>query len=113
MKQNNKIVIDLSKVQWAYTGYQNQYGDRRDSLIYPSSHGVGFFGNELAPRLANYPNETLLQRAARLGVLDLWIPFTKFQLSANHCLIYTGTKAQQMWKAWNTRIFSKQSKKGK
>jgi hypothetical protein len=53
----------------------------------------------------------MLARAVRYRILDVWIPYTTFQVSANHRLTYTGDKAISLWKAWCEKQFNKKKKK--
>lgn len=57
-----------------------------------------------------YPGETMRERAMRLDLFDRWTPVVTFQFAANHSVQYTGTKAKDMWKAWNTRLFNRKKK---
>jgi hypothetical protein len=55
----------------------------------------------------DYPNETCLKRAARLGIIDKWIPEVYFQVTAGCGVIYTGNKAVSMYDLWKAKIFGK------
>lgn len=104
---NNKIVVDLNKVQFGSVHYVNQYGDiKQKKPDYPTVYGKEVV-YEYAAYHPDFPGETMLQRAVRLDILDKWTPICIFQLSANHTLTYTGEKAISMWKAFNIKIFKK------
>lgn len=109
MKQNNnRIVVDLNKCQYAAFWYVNQYGISvfvKPAL--PTVRGAYCASYELAGYHPDYPSESMLQRAERLNLLDTWTPVCQFQLTANHSLTYTGDKAVNMWKAWREKIFNK------
>lgn len=111
---NNRIVLDLNKCQWAKFHWVNQYGGICFTLINKPTNTVR--GQEVSvhrPAMwhPDYPNESELERADRLNLLDIWTPVCTFQLAANHNVTYTGDKAKVMWKAWNEKIFNQ--KKGK
>lgn len=109
LKKDNKIVVDLNKVQFARFYYRNQYGQVRDNLSNSFSvRGESISPVELALFHPDYPGESVLARAFRLRLVDIWQSELLLKLSANHCLIYTGEKAISLWKAWNKKIFSKQ-----
>lgn len=89
----NHTILDLNKVQHASFGYVNQYGHKR----------------RLRPR-ATFLNQTVpvpKDKPYLSAKLDKWFPVVSFQLTANHCLTYTGDKAVAMWKAWQEKIFNK------
>jgi len=109
MIKNNRIVVDLNKVQFAHFYYINQWGNKRETLPKDKSwfsvRNEPHYKTEMAMYHAQYPSETLYDRAKRLETLDVWMPEIMFKLQANSTLIYTGKKAVAMHKAWNTKIF--------
>ena len=112
--RNNHIVIDLNKVAYAKHYYENQHGQTR--RLHPDNPTS--FGDLLRRDSYTMPvqgqketyRETEVEAAARLHILDVWFPVTRFQFANTHSIEYTGEKAQTMWKAWNEKIFSKQKK---
>lgn len=105
---NNRIVLDLSKAQFARMWYVNQEGGIAFTKPpKPSVRGRLVPDNEPAAPHPDYPGETMLERARRLYLFDTWQPVCTFQLTANHNVTYTGKKATVMWKAWQERIFNK------
>lgn len=109
MKHN--IVFDLTKVLYATFVYVNQEGDisRYDKV---SVRGIRFDRLEYAhPMYPEYPLETMYERAKRLGILDVWTPRVTMTF-VRGTLVFKGERANEIWKMWNTYIFSKQ-KKGK
>lgn len=114
MINNNRLIVDLSKVQYANFYYTNQYGVRR--VVRPTTATVrGEYINDKGFALfhPDYPKETCIDRAVRLGIVDRWIPTCLLKLQANCCLIYTGDKAISIYKAFCERQFNKpKSKKG-
>ncbi len=117
--KNNRIVLDLNKCQYAWRSWVTACGNykRAEKPTGPTVHGQEFDVQSVAfpyiPSSFFLNDETMLERAKRVGILDTWIPCVTFQLTANHRLTYTGDKAEAMWKAWCERIFykGKQSKK--
>jgi len=105
MITNNKIVVDLSKVQWARFGYRNQDGDWRDKLPdNPTVHNQFFTKSEI---VFGHEAMTMLDYAMENHLLDIWTAELKLKLTANCCLTYTGDKAKSLWKAYCERQFSK------
>lgn len=103
-----KIVVDIKKVQYASFYYKNQAGQKRTILSrYPTVYSVPIQEGELAAYHTLYPGETLLERAKRLDIIDVWIPVVVLQFAANHSVTYTGKKAKDIWKAWQSYIFGK------
>ena len=106
MITNNKILIDLNKVQWASLIYRNQEGiTRSEKPKHPSAHGTTFDADAYAYPHHDYPKETMIERARRLDILDVWTPILIIQLSSNHSLRYSGKQALSLWKAWQGKIF--------
>ena len=111
-RQNNRIVCDLNKVQWAEFSYVNQHGHKTFfKPIHQHVYGVAYYDNELAFYHADYPGETVIQRATRLGILDVWTPQIILKFSANETLIYTGDKAISIHKTWCAKIYGKSNRK--
>lgn len=106
----NKTVLDLAKVQHATLWWGNGQEKRHHKPDCPTYHGMPVPDGLAAP-IKDYPGETMLERAIRRNLLDVWTPIVCFQLTANHKIVYTGEKALSMWKAWNARIYGE--KKGK
>jgi hypothetical protein len=116
MKRDNRIVVDLNKVQWARYYYTNQHGESRnhDPRSYTSYYGKIYSDTELAAFLPQYPGETMLERYKRRGIdADVWVPMLCLKVTANTTLIYTGEKATALWKAWGERIFNNKKDKKK
>lgn len=110
-KKDNRIVVDLSKCQWARFYYRNQFGQTRNTLPYSAIFtvsGIEHHNDEKAFWHPDFKDEKLLVRAKRLGILDIWTPELYLKLTANAGLIYTGDKAVSMWEAWKARIFKKE-----
>lgn len=108
---NNRIVLDLNKVQWAKYYWINQYGDMRHTdVTVPTVHSEPVFNSEYAAYHPDYPFESMYERALRLLLLDIWTPVCYMQLTANHSVTFTGKKATTMWKMWCNKILNRKNK---
>jgi hypothetical protein len=107
MKTDNHTLLDLSKVAYANFYYRNQHSSifTRTLPKRPTANGSPFNPDDYAYYHSDYPQETLLERAKRLEILDRWTPVCKLQLSNGHTLEYTGDKAKAIWSEWRKRIF--------
>jgi len=104
--KDNRIICDLSKVQWARFGYRNQHGNFRN--IKPSVPTVYDQSFCLSDKLFMSDNgETLLDYAMKNRLLDVWTPEVKLKITANCTLTYTGDKAVALYKAYCERQFNK------
>ena len=120
--KNNRIVVDLNKVQYAWKSWITLCGNykRQFKPTEPTVHGQEFDCDAPSIRLVKVIGKdgihfdnlecTLLERASHLKILDEWIPCVTFQITANHRLTYTGEKAEALWSAWNEKIFNKKGK---
>jgi hypothetical protein len=105
--KDNRIVVDLSKVQWARYGYRNQHGNWRDLLlVQPTVNNQYFAASDKLFMSDNQPI-TLIDYARDHKLLDIWTPELRLKVTANCILTYTGDKATSLWKEWNRRIFKK------
>ncbi len=106
MKQR---AIDFRKVQWAEYWYVNQFGEgSRTKIRTPSVHCIPIAEpHSLAMAHYEYPGETVLARAQRLRLLDVWTPKCSFIINANKSLHFTGEAAIKMWKRYNKHIYGK------
>lgn len=91
----NNTVLDLSKVQHGTFWWINQEG--RIHQKKPKHPTVG--GQRVLEELINDKNRWRL---------DKWQELVVFQLTANHTIKYTGSKAVSMWAVWRERIFNKE-----
>lgn len=117
MRNNNNIIVDLSKVSFAELNYVcHSLGRTYKRNKEPTEPTVN--GHEFDCEEKRYHNnsiepigETMLDYATRRGILDHWYLELSLQLTANQKLIYTGQKALDIWAAWKNKVFNK--KKGK
>jgi len=114
MRHDNKIVVDLSKVQHARFGYRNQYGQWSDHRPAYSVRGLSFDPKAKAFVMGHEGEipKTLLWVAEDQGLLDHWHPVVKLKLTANESLEYSGDRAVSIYKEWCSRIFKHKNKKG-
>jgi hypothetical protein len=104
---DNRIIVDLNKVQFAKFYYGNQHGQSSDLLPKtPTVFSQTFDGNSMHAS----GKCTMMEYAQHFRLLDVWVPYVYLQLSANHKLVYSGPKAQSIYKEWNKRIFNKRNK---
>ncbi len=105
-KQDNRIVVDLCKVQWARFYYRNQYGNKRDTL--PILTELEFSIRNATFNRIEEPE--LYAQAMRKVAIDIWEPRVYLKLTANAALIYCGDKALSIWKKWQEMQFKPGSK---
>ena len=104
---DNKIIVDLNKVQHARLYYRNQFGDQHDKPLEHSSRGLAYDPEAKAMGWPDMPDETMEERAVRLKIKDVWTPVCYLKLTANSYVIYSGDKAMSIYKEWCRRIFKK------
>lgn len=120
--KDNRIVVSLRSVQWARFYYENQYGQRIDTLQLPLDKQLhlrekrlkreDFFSvrNEWFTREETAfrgDGRTLYEIVKEQGKLDVWTPHVRLVITANRSLIYTGQKARSIYEAWQALQFSK------
>ena len=113
-----QVIFDITKVSYCSLVYINQSGSiRSHKPTKPSVYGEELEKpNDYARYYHDFPSETLIERATRLGVLDVWEPTLTLQFSNTHCLTFKGAKALSLWETWCGYIFSRNKttkKKGK
>jgi len=99
--------VDLAKVSYATFFFETADGQCRAKRR-PASmtvHGRPVAEHEPAFRLDSHPDETVGQRAVRLGLVDRWIPVVVLRISSADKLRFTGERAEKLWDAWNARVF--------
>lgn len=121
---NNNIIVDLNKVSYGELLYVThalgRTYKRHKKPESPTVNGSEFdceanriqafvFVNKaiLEDSIKGEYEETMLQYAKRKNLLDSWHPELTLQLSNNHSLVYTGSKALELWGAWKGKIFNK------
>lgn len=106
---SNKTTFDISSVAYATLYYRNQRDSHHlDKLPkYHTVNGVIFDAKAIAAHVSGFAGETMLDRAKRRGLLDIWTPVIKLTLKNGHKLVYEGERALSIKKAWDSRIFGK------
>lgn len=110
LKNDNNKIVDLAKVAYTHSYWTNLEDNLhvKSKPKVPTVGGSSFDTHAYAiPWLLEYPLETNLERAFRLGILDVWTPCCVVQLSNGHSLRYTGKKALSIDKAFRERVFKK------
>ena len=110
MKQDNKIIVDINKVQWARLYYRNQHGDYRNCRPdYATVFNQAFLPEAYIHHVGVKPNDikTMIEHAQEHKLLDVWTLVLRLKLTANEYLEYTGNKAESIYKAWCEKIFKK------
>lgn len=105
MKQNNRIILDLNKAQWARFYYENQHGDKRN--LKPTSPTVYNTYIDINNTPVGQPTKTMIVYAKEQKLLDVWTPCVVFKLTAHECLKYKGDKAVSLYEAWKEKIFNR------
>ena len=107
MSAKSQITVNLAKVQWCSFFYVNQFTEtKRTKPKQPTVYGVEI-ADEPAAYHPDYPHETLIERAKRLDIIDVWTPRCVLHISANRCLTYTGQKAINIHKTYREYIYGK------
>lgn len=106
--------VDLRKVSHATFFFETADGQCRAKHRpkVTTVHGRVIQDDEPAFPLATHPGETAGQRARRLGLVDRWIPVIVLRVSSADKLRFTGERAENLWAAWNARVFGSSSGKG-
>lgn len=105
---SNQTVLDLNSVAYANSYWRNQHGQiRKYKPTLPTANGSMFNPNEYASYHHSFPQETMMERAMRLDILDTWTFVECLQLRNSHSLSYTGKKGRAMQQAFNAKVFSK------
>lgn len=102
-----QLTIDLKAVAYISFYYKNREGKvSRTKPRKPTVHGV-VVKDEVAPIHPDFPNETMLDRAKRLGIVDVWTPVCMYHMRNNHSLKFTGDEAKRKHKAYSAHIYGK------
>lgn len=103
----NNTSIDLNKIIFCRLRYLNNLGHRRIfKPSQPTIRGQEFDPKGMAFWHIDYPHETLLERARRLEVLDMWEEVCEIKLQSHYALTYRGTQALKFWERWNAHLHS-------
>lgn len=100
--------IDLNKAISVTLWYENQCGDTKFSKPSTySTNGISFEPSDYAYSHPEFLQETCLERARRLNILDIWTPKIKVTFSASRSSRFSGDRALRIWEKWNAKIFGK------
>lgn len=99
----------MKKVQWATYHWINGKGDERPyKPSLPTVNNEPISAKALAwPYDLAFPGELAVEKAKRLGILDVWKPVCRLHITANRTLTFVGERATRMWRAYNEYIYNK------
>lgn len=104
LTRDNTIIPNLSHIQHARLVWVNQYGQHLDyDSSFPTVRLAVVSPEELAYPHPLYPGESELQRAGRLGLLDVWTPVLYMKVSSSNYLVYSEERALSLWEEWKKR----------
>lgn len=113
---DKQILVNFKAVRYATFYYVNQSHTykRRTLPKYPTTNGSELIdpNGEAFPH-TDYPNETNLQRASRLNLVDIWTPVCELEFAAHRKLKFIGEEAVKMWKSYRAYIYGKQTRSPK
>jgi hypothetical protein len=90
------------------TYWVNQYGNTLKLKPKTATlHGAYLSRTDLAAWHSKYPNETVCDRALRLGMIDSWMFAAKLVFTANKNLYYFGEAGKKVARAFNSYIYGK------
>jgi len=105
-----QITFDFAKVQWIAFHWTNGAINVAKKPRVPTANGILLDKTSLAGSLADFPGETLLERAKRRNLIDVWTPVVKIVFTANKHLRFTGRRALTIWREWNRRQYNGKTK---
>ncbi len=109
---SEQLLVNLRKAHSARLWWENQFGMKAKSKPKaPTVHGQVIDCSALAARLPEAPlhaDETLLERATRRGLIDVWKPVCRVDFNSRVQEVFCGELALKMWAAWATVVFRKQ-----
>lgn len=111
----NHTVLDLNKVAYANLSWftHGQASVQRLKPRTPTVNGTRVDPQDFCPAVVGkdgkeiYPRELAIERAKRRGLVDVWRPQVTLQLCNSHSVVYTGKKAQRIYREFSRRQFSK------
>lgn len=109
IRHSNRTIVSVSKIAYAVFYWRSGEYERFLKPKLPTVHGCEIEPNEFAAYHTDYPQETLVERARRLDLLDSqWVPVFKLILNNGHTLEYTGKKALSLKEKYSSQQFGKQ-----
>lgn len=100
----NRTVVDLRKVGYAILYWRSGEYHRALKPNVPTVRGIEL-QEEKALNHPDFPDETVIERAKRLELLDKWVPVFHCVLNNGHTLEFTGKKALALANKYNSMIF--------
>lgn len=110
------ITFDIRKVSYAKFFWKTNEGCIKNKKPrFPTVRGVKVEDEEALALcdMSDLSQETMLERARRLEILDVWIPVVIFQMTNSHSLEFIGKRALSLHKAWLAYVFGKEKQKKK
>lgn len=108
---SEQLLVNLRKAHSARLWWENQLGMKAKSKPKtPTVHGTALDCSALAMRLPDELDETLLERATKRGILDIWKPVCRVDFSSRVQEFFQGERALSIYAAWAGIVFSKQKK---
>lgn len=109
---SEQLLVNLRKAHAARLWWTNQWGMKAKSKpATPTVHGQVIDVHALAMRLPDELDETMLERAMKRGILDVWRPVCRVDFSSRVHEFFQGDRALKIYAAWAAEIFSKQKPK--
>ena len=111
---SEQLLVNLRKAHSARLWWENQWGMKSKlKPEAPTVHGQVIDGSALAARLPEAPlhaDETLLERATRRQLLDVWKPVCRVDFGSRVQEFFRGERALKIYAAWAAEIFGKTKK---
>ena len=103
---------NLHKVSHVFTWWDNGRGVQcKKEPQHPSANGMPIQSiHSLAMWHPLFPDETELERAIRLGILDTWYFVCELIMNNGHKLVYKGEAAVKIYDSYKGIVFSKKKK---
>lgn len=103
------VLCNLRKSHCVRLWWQNQEGVRRDAKPeLPTVFGREIDPHALAYRVPDAPEETMLERAQRKGLLDTWKPVCRVDFNSRVREFFEGETALKIWGAWKGIVYAKE-----
>lgn len=103
---SEQLLVNLRKAHAARLWWRNQHGMKaKHKPEAPTVHGVAIDANALAMRIPDAPDETLLERATRRNLLDVWTPVCRVDFNSRVRECFEGTLAEKIYGAWKGVVF--------
>jgi hypothetical protein len=106
-----QTVISIDKIIAATFSWVNQHNNlslhRKPKA--PTANG-SFIPSGYAAYHADFPCETMLERARRLDIIDRWKPNLYLRLQGGVRMTIQGPQALSLWEAYKAREFNKSHK---